>query len=495
MSHARHVPASRREFLRLSAGGFGAVAASALFGQRAMARPSAREDGAGGAFQHPLTPRAPHFKARATRVIFLYMDGGPGQMDTFDPKPELERWADKPLPMEAPPTQFNNVGTVLPSPWAFRPGGESGLPISDLFPEIRKHADKLCVIRSMKSKFPEHTAANYFLHTGHNPAGRPSMGAWCGYGLGSEADDLPGYVVVDGGLVPPGGIECYGSGFLSPSYQGSVFRPEGDAVAHARGKHTGSRREASRRRLLDALDSAKRAGGPEPGLDPAIEAALANYELGFRMQAAVPELSDLSGESDATRALYGLDSEFSPTQGFGRQCLLARRLVEKGVRFVQVPMSNVSGNDRWDQHAQLKTGHETNARTVDQPIAGLLADLESRGLLDSTLVVFAGEFGRTPMAQGKNTAPAGKPDSRGRDHNPHGFSIWMAGGGVRGGMTYGATDEFGYFAVDAPVEIHDLHATMLHLLGLEHTRLTFRFDGRDMRLTDVHGHVIQEILV
>ncbi len=474
-------PGSRREFLRLSASGFGALAASALFPQNALA---------GTPREHPLAPKPPHFPARAKNVIFLYMDGGPGQMDTFDPKPELERWVDKPLPMEAPPTQFDNVGTVYPSPWKFQPGGESGLPISDLFPKLREQADKLCIVRSMTSKFPEHTAANYLLHTGHNPAGRPSMGAWCSYGLGSLADDLPGYVVVDGGLVPPGGIECYGSGFLSPSFQGSVFRPKGDAVANARGIYTGTDRERLRRQLLDSLDHGQQRRAEQ---DPAIEAALANYELGFRMQAAVPELSDLSRETAATQKLYGLDGELPETQSFGRQCLLARRLVEKGVRFVQVPMVN-TGNDRWDQHNELVKGHTKNARAVDQPIAGLLADLESRGLLDTTLVVFAAEFGRTPMAQGTNTAAPGENDSRGRDHNPHGFSIWMAGGGVKGGMTYGATDDFGYYAVDKPVEIYDLHATMLHLLGLDHTKLTVRFDGRDMRLTDVHGHVLSDIL-
>ncbi len=484
----RSAPAgpTRRSFLRLSAGGFGAVAASALFPGCAVGSRSPSP-----VKSHPLTPKPPHFPARATNVIFLYMDGGPGQMDSFDPKPELERWVDQPLPIEAPPTQFDDIGTVYPSPWKFRPGGESGLLVSDLFPKLREQADKLCVVRSMTSKFPEHTAANYLLHTGHNPAGRPSMGAWCSYGLGSMADDLPGYVVVDGGLVPPGGIECYGSGFLSPTFQGSVFRPKGDAVAHSRGAHTGTEREQLRRRLLGDLD-----GGHErdKNTDPAIEAALANYELGFRMQAAVPELSDLSKETAATRQLYGLDEDFAATQSFGRQCLLARRLVEKGARFVQVPMTSVSANDRWDQHQNLVTGHTKNARAVDQPIAGLLADLESRGLLESTLVVFAAEFGRTPMAQGRNNAAPGEPDTRGRDHNPHGFSIWMAGGGVKGGMTYGATDEFGYFAVDKPVEIYDLHATMLHLLGLDHTQLTVRFDGRDMRLTDVHGHVLSDVI-
>ena len=264
------------------------------------------------------------------------------------------------------------------------------------------------------------------------------MGAWCAYGLGSESKNLPGYVVVDGGLTPPGGIECYGSGFLSPSYQGSTFRSKGEPVAHARGPHSGSEREANRRRLLEALDQR---GGERDG---SIEAALDNYELAFRMQSAVPELADLSAESAATRELYGIDDEFKATATFGRQCMLARRLVERGVRFVQVPMV-ATGHDRWDQHSNLKKGHTDNARAVDRPVAALLADLQSRGLLESTVVLFAGEFGRTPMAQG-----GGDGDNRGRDHNPHGFTIWLAGGGFKGGHSFGATDDFGYFAVDRP---------------------------------------------
>ncbi|MDG1984575.1 MAG: DUF1501 domain-containing protein [Planctomycetota bacterium] len=469
-------PLSRRALLTRTANGFGALAASALFGPAGNAMSAGLPSQVAGN-DGPFTPRAPHFPARAKNVIFLYMDGGPSQMDTFDPKPELERWAGKSIPVDTPPTQFNNIGSVLPSYWDFKPGGESGLMISDLFPELRRQADKLCVVRSMTNKFPEHTAANYLLHTGHNPAGRPSVGAWCAYGLGSEADNLPGYVVVDGGLTPPGGIECYGSGFLSPSYQGSTFRAQGEPVAHARGPHSGTEREANRRRLLDAFDR------QEGARARSIEAALNNYELAFRMQAAVPELADLSSESAATKELYGVDAEFKATSTFARQCLLARRLVERGVRFVQVPMV-ATGHDRWDQHSNLKKGHTDNARAVDQPVAALLADLEGRGLLESTVVLFAGEFGRTPMAQG-----GGDGLNRGRDHNPHGFSIWLAGGGVKGGHVFGATDDFGYFAVDRPVEMHDLHATLLHLLGLDHTRLTVRFDGRDMRLTDVFGHV------
>lgn len=479
-------PISRRRFLTRTSGTFRALAAGALFGgalpARALGRAVGLQDDAHPQRADPFAPRPPHFTAPAKNVIFLYMDGAPSQMDTFDHKPELERWDGKPLPIEAPATQFDDVGTVMASPWKFKPGGESGLMISDLFPAVRKHADKLCMVRSMTSKFPEHTAANYFLHTGHNPAGRPSMGAWISYGLGSEADDLPGYVVLDGGLTPPGGIECYGSGFLSPSFQGSVFRPRGEAVAHARGAHTGTSREAGRRRLLESLD---RREGP---IDPSVAAALANYELAFRMQAAVPELSDLSGESDATKALYCIDDKYAPKATFGRQCLLARKLVQRGVRFVQVSMVK-AGPDRWDQHSNIKQGHADNARAVDEPIAALLHDLEAHGLLDSTVVLFAGEFGRTPMAQGQGNGPG-----RGRDHNPHGYTAWLAGGGVKGGMSHGATDDFGYHAVDSPLEMHDLHATLLHLMGLDHTHLTVRFDGRDMRLTDVFGHVVHDLI-
>lgn len=461
---------TRRRFLLESANGFGAVATAALFGGRALA--ADRGD--------PLAPRAPHFRARARSVIFLYMDGGPSQVDTFDPKPRLDKENGQPIGMAIPKTQFDDVRGVLASPWKFRRYGESGLWVSDLFPHVGRQADKLCVIRSMTSKFPEHTAANYYLHTGHNPQGRPSMGAWVGYGLGSESQDLPGYVVLNGGLVPPGGLENFGSGFLPASYQGSVFKPAAVPLANVEPREATADAQRRKLDLLARLDGAALA---RDGEDDGVESAIRNYELAFRMQAAVPELVDLSGETAATERLYGFEAPDKNTQTYGRQCLLARRLVERGVRFVELTCPNV-GHDRWDQHGNLKQGHEDNARAVDQPIGALLADLAARGLLESTLVVWAGEFGRTPMAQGNN----------GRDHNPHGFSIWLAGAGVRGGTTYGETDDYGYFAVQDKVTIHDLHATMLHLLGMEHTRLTVRFSGREMRLTDVHGEVILPIL-
>ena len=458
---------SRRQLLLGGAQGFGALALSSLLGERAFGGPGA-DPQLGGL----------HHAARAKSVIFLYMDGGPSQVDTFDPKPLLDREHGKPIGMEVPKTQFDNVGMVLRSPWNFAQYGESGLPVSSLFPHVATCADKLCVVRSMTSKFPEHTFANYFLHTGHGLQGRPSMGAWCTYGLGSESEDLPGYVVLNGGLVPPGGLDNFGSGFLPAAFQGSTFRAGPAPVANATPLETRAGAQRSKLDLLRQLD-----GESDHAGEREIEAAIRNYELAYRMQAAVPELTDLSGESAATRELYGLDAEFEHTRTYARQCLLARRLVERGVRFIELTCPPAAG-DRWDQHEDLKNAHEANARAVDQPIAGLLKDLESRGLLDSTLVLWAGEFGRTPMAQGTN----------GRDHNPHGFTIWMAGGGVKAGSVYGATDEWGYYAVEGRMTVYDLHATMLHLLGVDHERLTFRFSGRDMRLTDVHGEVVHDLI-
>jgi hypothetical protein len=465
-------PPSRREMLARSANGFGAAALAALLaddGRAAADAPPA----------DPFAPKKPHFPPAATSVIFLYMDGGPSQVDTFDPKPALEKWHGKPFPAKVEPTQFNNVGTTLASPWAFRRYGRSGLPVSDLFPHVGACADDLAVVRSVVSNFSEHTNANYFFHSGHGQQGRPSVGSWATYGLGSACRDLPGFVVLGTGMVPPGGVDCFGNGFLPAAYQGSMFRngPRPVADLTPPGGETAKTR-AAKRDLLRTLDAQAR---ERLGANDALEAAIANYELSFRMQAAVPDLADLSKESERTRALYGLDDP--KTEAYGRQCLIARRLVERGVRFVELLCQNL-GHDRWDQHQNLKKGHDDNARAVDKPIAGLLKDLKQRGLLDTTLVLWGGEFGRTPVAQG----------SDGRDHNPFGFTVWLAGGGVKGGTVYGETDEFGYHAIRDKVEVHDLHATVLHLLGFDHTKLTFRFGGRDMRLTDVHGEVVKGIL-
>jgi hypothetical protein len=408
------------------------------------------------------------------------MDGGPSQMDTFDPKPRLQAEHGQPFKMKMEPTQFNNNGNTLGSPWKFARHGKSGIPISELFPQIATCADDLAVIRSMTSEFSEHTSANYFLHTGAGIQGRPSAGAWTIYGLGSECENLPGFVVLNGGLIPVGGLDNFGSGFLPATYQASIFRPSGSGLANVEPQEASADLALNKRRLRQKLD---RIAAENFAHADAVEAAIVNYELAYRMQAAVPELTDLSAETVATKRMYGLESEYAPTRTFATECLLARRMVERGVRFVELTCPSV-GADRWDQHSNLKEGHESNARAVDQPIAALLKDLKARGLFDETLILWSGEFGRTPFAQGSN----------GRDHNPYGFSCWLAGAGVKGGSIYGATDEYGYKVVENKAEIHDLHATILYLLGLDHEKLTFRFGGRDIRLTDVYGEVLHDIL-
>ena len=452
---------SRRAMLQHCATGFGALAFAGLYGSAGALRAGTRRP--------------------AKHVIFLYMDGGVSQVDSFDHKPRLAAEHGQPIGMDVPPTQFDDVGKVLRSPWEFARYGDSGLEVSELFRETAsRHADDLAVIRSMTSRFPEHTSANYLLHTGFGQQGRPSMGSWVSYGLGTENQDLPGFLVLDGGLIPRGGLDNFNSGFLPASFQGSLFRPQGEPVANLNPQESEAGRQQRKLDLVRALD--RGVLDVCAGAD-AIESAIANHETAFRMQTAVPELMDLRGESEATRRLYGMDAEFVHTRTFGTQCLLARRLVERGVRFIELTCPD-TGHDRWDQHGNLQHGHADNARAVDLPIAGLLSDLRARGLWQDTLVVFGTEFGRTPMAQGSN----------GRDHNPHGFSVWLAGGGVRGGTVYGATDDYGYYAVENPVDIHDLHATLLALLGVDHKRLTYRFDGRDMRLTDVAGRVIDAVI-
>jgi hypothetical protein len=456
------------------ANGFGAVALAALLAEEGRAEPGKPDPALNGGLHHA---------ARARNVIFLYMDGGPSQVDSFDYKPLLEKYdgKDPHSVFTVEPTQFNNVGKVMASPWKFAQRGDSGLWVSELFPNVSGCIDDLAIVRSMVSMFSEHTSANYFLHTGNGFQGRPSMGAWVSYGLGSDNRNLPGFIVLNGGLIPPGGLDNFNSGFLPAAFQGSVFRAGDPPVANI------DRAEPSdllQRGKLDLIKRLDEAAEVRLGKSDEIEAAVANYETAYRMQTAVPELVDVKGESDATRKLYGLDAKYPQTQIFGRQCLIARRLVERGARFIELTCPSIGGHDRWDQHGGLKAGHEDNARAVDQPIAALLKDLKALGLLKSTLVIWAGEFGRTPFAQG----------SDGRDHNPFGFTVWMAGGGVKGGFAYGETDEWGYKVAQKKVEMYDLHATMLWLLGVDHKRLTVRFGGRDMRLTDVHGEVVQEVL-
>ena len=463
-------PISRREMLGRCAGGFGAVALSSLLADPIYGKSSS-----------PFAPHKPHHEPQAKNIIFLYMDGGVSQVDSFDPKPRLDKDHGKPFSAKINPTQFDNIGTTFKSPWAFKRYGQCGLTVSDIFPYIGAMADELCVVRSMTSKFSEHNSANFFLHTGFGVQGRPSMGAWMSYGLGAQATDLPGFVVLNGGLVPSGGWDNFGNGFLPASHQATVFKTGKEPLADIRPRESRLGTQEAKLGLLNKLDHGvlDRLGHVDK-----LESAIANYEMAYRMQAAVPELIDIKGETEATRKLYGLEAKFEHTRTFGMQCLMARRLVEKGVRFIELTCPRIGGSDRWDAHGGLLKTHGDNARATDQPIAGLLRDLKSRGMLKDTLVVWSGEFGRTPFAQGSN----------GRDHNPYGFTIWMAGGGARPGITYGATDEFGYHAVENKLEIHDMHATMLHLLGMDHKKMTYFFDGRDMRLTDVHGHVAHDLV-
>jgi hypothetical protein len=427
-----------------------------------------------------------HHRPRAKNVIFCFMDGGVSHVDSFDPKPELERRDNQLFTDSRNPTAMGNNRRWLKSPWRFRQRGQSGLPVSDLFPHIATCADELAVIRSMRADLPLHSTGVLFLHTGVNNAGRPSLGSWVNYGLGSENRNLPGFVVLSFGVVPCGGMENYSSGFLPASHQATLFHADGVPVDNIRPpapltpNPSPQRGEGSQTPTLELLreqnaDFARTSG---------VESVIRNYELAFRMQSLVPDVLDLARESQATQRLYGIDSNIASKRLYGIQCLRARRLVESGVRFVEVTCPPGASNGAWDQHGDLKRGHEKNALDTDQAIAGLIKDLKHRGLLDKTLVLWAGEFGRTPHSAGRD----------GRDHHPEGFSIWMAGGGVKGGTIHGATDDFGMHALDPVVTMHDLHATILHLLGIDHERLTYRFGGRDFRLTDVHGHVVDGII-
>jgi hypothetical protein len=458
--------------LRQSGAGFGALALAALLGREA-----AGERGTG---QDPLAAKTAHFPPRARRVIFLFMKGGPSHVDTFDYKPLLERDSGKPLPFAKPRVTFEKTGPLLASPWKFRRYGQSGIPVSDLFRHTARHVDDLCVLNSVHGTNPAHGGALLKLHTGSDTFVRPSLGSWVAYGLGTENSDLPAFITICPTLAH-GGVLNWGAGFLPATYQGTAIGNASVPAREAAVRHV-TNPLASRplqRLQLDFLDRMGRDHLAESGPDGALEARIRSFELAFRMQGSLPEVQDLSRETPATLKLYGVDDPV--TENFGRQCLMARRFAERGVRFVQVTHSD--GHVQWDQHEKLKAGHEKNAAEVDRPIAGLLTDLKARGLLEDTLVVWGGEFGRTPTVQG----------SDGRDHNPEGFTMWLAGGGVKGGIRYGATDEYGYYAAENKVHIHDLHATLLALLGLDHEKLTYRYAGRDFRLTDVHGNVVTEI--
>ena len=466
---------NRRQLLQTSAVGFGGLALNALLGGETQAAQSATK------VAGPQAAKLPMLAARAKRIVFLFMKGGPSHVDTFDPKPLLTRDHGKPLPFDLPRVTFAKQGNLLKSPWKFKRYGESGLPVSELFPHVAKCVDDLCILRSVHGTNPAHGGALLKLHTGTDQFVRPSMGSWVVYGLGTENQNLPAFVTICPTLAH-GGVNNWGSAFLPAHCQGTPIGNASLAASQATVKHIRNSRlsEDLQRKQLELIASMNRQHLETVGRNQALEGRLNSFELAFRMQSQMPEVQDLSSESEAMMRLYGIDD--AVTEDFGRQCLLARRFLEQDVRFVQVTHSD--SEVQWDQHSNLYHGHTKNAAEVDKPIAGLLTDLKARGLLDDTLVLWGGEFGRTPTAQGNN----------GRDHNPHGFTMWMAGAGVKGGYAYGATDDYGYYSAVDRMHVNDLHATMLHLLGLDHERLTFQYAGRDFRLTDVAGNVAHDIL-
>lgn len=470
----RQTVASRREFLSQSGLGLGAIALSQLLAGPAQgAAPASSSAGSTAAsFADPLAPRAPHRAGKARNVIMLFMQGGASHVDTFDPKPELARFDGQSLPESFKSDdlflQFMKAsdGKLMASPFPFKKYGESGLEISDLFQNVARHADDLAVIRSCHHDSFIHGPALSLLHSGSVLLGHPSVGSWVVYGLGCESRDLPAYMVMTDGNLRISS-SSYNSGFLPAVYQGTFVQTEGAGIQNlAPPVHVPP---VQQRILLDQLQAWNTRHAHERPADSRLEARIANYELAFRMQSAAPELIKISDEPAHVRQLYGVDQE--PTAKFGRMCLLARRMVERGVRFVQLYSSD------WDGHGDCPGNHRTNAAKIDRPIAGLIADLKQRGLFDETLIVWTGEFGRTPIMQA----------NKGRDHSPYGFSTWMAGGGIRGGKAVGQTDDFGFRAVEDKVHVHDLHATMLSLLGLKHEELTYLFEGRRRRLTDVGG--------
>ena len=466
---------TRREMLRVCGNGFGMLGLAGLLADQA------RADAGPGGSANPLAVRPPMFPARAKRVIFLFMSGGPSHVDTFDPKPRLTADNGKPLPFEKPKLERTRTGNLLASPWTFKKYEQSGLEVSELFPHVAGCADDLCVIRSMVADNINHNGACLQMNTGEQAFSRPSLGSWLTYGLGSENQNLPGFVVISPAQ-PAQGAPLWNSSFLPAAYQGTLVADLKNPIADLQNPGSGlaeQRAELDTLRRLNELHRRRRADDKE------LSGRIASYELAFRMQREAPEAFDVERESAATKTLYGLDQEH--TQTFGRQCLLARRLVERGVRFVQVYHTETSKRKScqlWDQHGSLRAELPANCAATDLPIAGLLKDLKSRGLLDDTLVVWGGEFGRTPTAEGND----------GREHHPFGFTMWMAGGGVKAGTVYGATDEFGWHAVENKVHVHDLHATILHLMGIDHERLTYPYGGRNYRLTDVYGQVVRGLI-
>ena len=456
---------SRRDLLARTGCGFGLLALADMLAADEPDR-AARPDAV----------RAPHHTPKAKRVIFLYMPGGPSHVDLFDPKPRLAAENGQPLPFEKPKLERTKTGNLLASPWTFFRHGESGIEVSELLPRTASCIDDICVIRSMHADNINHTGAAAQMCTGEQAFSRPSIGSWLTYGLGTENQNLPGFVVVSPAAVFQG-AQLWASSFLPSAYQGTLVRDLKNPIANLGDPSSDPQRQRGK---LDALRQLNEIHKRDRVIDSQLDARIASFELAFRMQREAPEAFDISRESEATQKLYGTDHP--ATELFGRQCLLARRLVERGVRFVQ--LFDAPQNNAWDHHGGLREALPKRCQAVDQPIAALLTDLKSRGLLEDTLVLWGGEFGRTPTAEGTN----------GREHHPFGFTMWLAGGGIRGGMVHGATDDYGWHAVQDKVHVHDLHATILHQMGFDHERLTYRHGGRDYRLTDVHGRVVRELL-
>lgn len=478
---------NRRDMLRFCGNGFGMLGLATLLEEAARAdsgkRPASGTLGGGLAngMASPLTVKSPMFPARAKRVIFLFMSGGPSHVDTFDPKPRLIADNGKPLPFAKPALERTRTGNLLGSPFAFKKHGQSGIEVSELFPQVAGCIDDICVIRSMVADNINHNGACLQMNTGEQAFSRPSLGSWLTYGLGSENQNLPGYLVISPAQ-PAQGAPLWASSFLPATYQGTLVSDLKNPIANLSNPQTSL---VQQRDQLDTLRQLNELHHHDRAEDSQLSARIASYELAYRMQMQAPESFDVSKESAETRKLYGMEEK--QTEIFGTQCLMARRLVERGVRMVQVyhtATSKRSSCQLWDQHGGLRSELPANCASIDQPIAGLLKDLKARGLLEDTLVIWGGEFGRTPTAE--------NPD--GREHHPFGFTMWMAGGGVKGGMVHGATDEFGWHSVQDVVHVHDLHATILHLMGIDHEKLTYFYGGRNYRLTDVYGTVVKSLL-
>jgi hypothetical protein len=457
---------TRRQMLGTFANGFGMLGLSSLMAQEES---------------NPLALKQPHLAPKAKRVIFLFMSGGPSHVDTFDPKPRLAADNGKPLPFEQPKLVRTRTGNLLRSPFGFKKHGEAGIEVSDLWPNLSGCVDDLCIVRSMVADNINHNGACLQMNTGEQAFSRPSLGSWLVYGLGSENQNLPGFVVISPAQ-PAQGAPLWSSSFLPAAYQGTLVADLKNPVANLDNPRFTKARQRDQLDALKELNAIHREGREE---DSRLSARIESFELAYRMQIEAPEAFDVTNESPETKKLYGIGTD--ATDIFGKQCLMARRLVERGVRMVQVyhtVTSKRASCQLWDQHGGLKTELPANCAATDRPIAGLLRDLKARGLLQDTLVVWGGEFGRTPTAENQD----------GREHHPFGFTMWLAGGGVKGGLAYGATDEFGWHTVENKVHVHDLHATILHLMGIHHEKLTYRYSGRDYRLTDVHGRVVKDLL-